>query len=38
MPTDWEDARDDDARCGHKGRLWESVLELTAEDGGPECP
>jgi hypothetical protein len=24
-PTDWEDARDDDSRCGHSGRYWEEV-------------
>jgi hypothetical protein len=30
MPMDWGDARDDDARCGHKGRLWEPVDGPTA--------
>ena len=33
-PTDWEDARDDDSRCGWSGRYWEEV-----ESGpGPPSP
>jgi hypothetical protein len=29
-PTDWADARDDDTRCGSRGRYWEEIGERPA--------
>lgn len=35
IPILWDHARDDAARCGPSGRLWEPRLELTAPEGPP---